>query len=308
VTTEMITPAIDALSDHPVLLWFASRDDLQRLAPRTRKRLRNVVEAFQKRDEVGDYHVLSLTSLGRRRTRDGGTEPNRPSRKDRHAYIQGPLLDALSGQSIIVLGVHQGGDGSKTGRYTPRFLHITGPVEDALPRLAQTLGGNTYRIDIFLSLDGDQRTQAVAVSAAEQALDEAHAKKTSQTFSASPERKKAVEMHAMDAARAYFEARGYAMKNTSANRPYDFLGDKNGEHLFIEVKGTSSNGEKVFLTRNEVAHARKHPSALFVLANIDVTWSQGKPMPSGGVHRVSHPWHVDDGVLTPMTFEHRPPD
>ena len=44
-------------------------------------------------------------------------------------------------------------------------------------------------------------------------------------------------------------------------------------HLHVEVKGTTSRGDKVLLTRNEVSHARGTDAglALFVLAGV-VLW------------------------------------
>lgn len=149
--TELISPSFGFVEDHRVLLWIAARRELASLKPLTQRRLGNVVRAFEERIGAPDYAVLSLSSLGRRRTSDGGTEPNRPTSTDRLAYMRGPLLDVLSGRGVQILAVHQGSDGSKTGKYAPRFLDVAGPVETALPQLADSLGGSTFRIDIFLT-------------------------------------------------------------------------------------------------------------------------------------------------------------
>ncbi len=47
---------------------------------------------------------------------------------------------------------------------------------------------------------------------------------------------------------------GYTVKRRG--KPFDLLCIRDSETLFVEVKGTQSNGEAVFLTRNEVQWAR----------------------------------------------------
>lgn len=53
---------------------------------------------------------------------------------------------------------------------------------------------------------------------------------------------------------------GYSISDTSKNNPYDFLAQKNGEAIKVEVKGTtSSNVDSVTMTHNEsqFAHSRE---------------------------------------------------
>ena len=56
----------------------------------------------------------------------------------------------------------------------------------------------------------------------------------------------------MGVATTFFEDEGYCVKDTSADEPYDLVVTKADELLFVEVKGTSTAGEQVFLTKNWV--------------------------------------------------------
>jgi hypothetical protein len=61
--------------------------------------------------------------------------------------------------------------------------------------------------------------------------------------------------------------------DVSATESYDFECVLRGQETHVEVKGTTSAGERVPLTRNEVAHAREcHPNVvLIVVSRIRVT-------------------------------------
>ena len=50
---------------------------------------------------------------------------------------------------------------------------------------------------------------------------------------------------------------GWSVGDVSLSESYDLRCTRQGEELHVEVKGTTSQGERVLLTRNEVAHARE---------------------------------------------------
>jgi hypothetical protein len=51
--------------------------------------------------------------------------------------------------------------------------------------------------------------------------------------------------------------------------PDDFLCDRNGTDLYVEVRGTQDNGESVSLMPKAVEHARNHAnSVLFVVHSV----------------------------------------
>lgn len=43
---------------------------------------------------------------------------------------------------------------------------------------------------------------------------------------------------------------------------FDLLATRGDERLYVEVKGTSTSGEQVILTKNEVAHARANKAVM----------------------------------------------
>lgn len=74
-------------------------------------------------------------------------------------------------------------------------------------------------------------------------------------------------------------------------------------------RGTTSPGEQVLLTRNEVAHARGTDAelALFVLAELALE-SGEEPIASGGTEFVFYPWELHDSGLRPVGYEYTLPE
>ena len=111
----------------------------------------------------------------------------------------------------------------------------------------------------------------------------------------------------MHVATEYYESRGYKVTDTSANHPYDLVATRGSERLFVEVKGTQSAGESVFVTRNEVDHARRHArdSVLFVVHGIKVEGQGEEVQAHGGEVVVEFPWDPADHDLSPVQYEYR---
>jgi hypothetical protein len=121
-------------------------------------------------------------------------------------------------------------------------------------------------------------------------------------------RRKAIEDHAMRKATQYYTRQGWTVADVSARRSYDLRCTRGRELLHVEVKGTTSPGDAVLLTRNEVEHARgAYPNiALFVVAEVRVAPGD-PPRASGGRVFRHEPWDINQGQLAPLAFEyHRP--
>ena len=75
----------------------------------------------------------------------------------------------------------------------------------------------------------------------------------------------------------------------------------------VEVKGTTSAGVTVLMTKNEVNNARQmHPDvALFITADLEVDRSVDPPTASGGRDVVFDPWDIETSELVPLAFEVR---
>ncbi len=130
-------------------------------------------------------------------------------------------------------------------------------------------------------------------------------KGSGQGFLNNQEVKKKVELHAMKKAAEYFASLGYEIEDVSSQKPYDLRCTRNNnEELRVEVKGTQTEGKRIFLTKNEVAHARDDETnvALFILHSISVFDRNGKPVATRGIQEVQNPWSIDEDSLVAMSY------
>ncbi|MEO1997903.1 MAG: DUF3883 domain-containing protein [Planctomycetaceae bacterium] len=129
-----------------------------------------------------------------------------------------------------------------------------------------------------------------------------------QGFLISPAARRAVELHAQSMAEDHFLSLGFEVTDVSQQCSYDLHCTKQTDEVRVEVKGTTGNGESVFLTRNEVAHAKEHGQrmALVIVRNIQLDVQDGTPVANGGEMNVRYPWNIDEGKLSPMQFEYHP--
>jgi hypothetical protein len=121
--------------------------------------------------------------------------------------------------------------------------------------------------------------------------------------------RKVVELRAMSAAKIHLKKMGFSLRDTSRNRPYDFVAVRGEEKLIIEVKGTTGKLGSVLLTHTEVAaHRDWHPrNALIIVHEIELINRATSPKARGGqIHFVS-PWNVNIGTLEPMAFKYTLP-
>ena len=133
-----------------------------------------------------------------------------------------------------------------------------------------------------------------------------------QGFSSDPRIRRAVELYAMKRARDYFQQKeGFThIQDVSRTSPFDFLGWDGKREVYIEVKGTQTAGSSILLTPNEVEFARRNKSqmALFVVHSMKVRDVDGEVHVEGGEERVSWPWDVENGQLTPVKFAYAFPE
>ncbi|WP_337288754.1 DUF3883 domain-containing protein [Candidatus Methylomirabilis sp.] len=121
-----------------------------------------------------------------------------------------------------------------------------------------------------------------------------------QGFRTNPAIRKAVERYAVRRARRYYEQKGFHV--SEHGRPFDLNCQKGRNCLYVEVKGTQSNGGEVILTPNEVDFAQKNRMELFVMHSVQVTLKGKQHVASGGVVRVIKPWRPQRAQLHPLAF------
>lgn len=125
--------------------------------------------------------------------------------------------------------------------------------------------------------------------------------------------RRAVELHAEDSAVEHFTKQGWTVERVGHLKlGYDLeCRDSLGQSLHVEVKGTQSSAEEVFLTRNEVFHlsadaACPSQHALYVLSEIMLS-STGEIDRKSGRRTRLLPWTIDTSLLTPTAYAYRVP-
>jgi ribosomal protein L37AE/L43A len=128
-----------------------------------------------------------------------------------------------------------------------------------------------------------------------------------QGFGLSQAERKAVELRAMQVARALYEGTGWEVIDKSSSQPFDLLATKGSQERFIEVKGTTGEGLSVILTHGEVRHIRGNPksSALMIVSDIVLEKQNGKWRVQGGtVTKHEDPWKPKDECLSPTQYRY----
>lgn len=121
------------------------------------------------------------------------------------------------------------------------------------------------------------------------------------------ERRHAVELYAMEKAKGYYKAQGFTCH--SRGKPFDLLCTKGSSVLHVEVKGTTTSGATVCLTRNEVLDARddRWGSHLFIWANIRLHKDSLGWQAAGGTGRLLENWSPHDDDLVPTEYAYSVP-
>ncbi|MEV0678197.1 DUF3578 domain-containing protein [Actinosynnema sp. NPDC050436] len=120
--------------------------------------------------------------------------------------------------------------------------------------------------------------------------------------------KSAVEQRAVAVAAGHLRELGYRVRDVGARESYDLDATRGEEHLFVEVKGTTSRwgpDSEVILTRNEVElHEREYPNTMLAVVSSIALERGPTPSASGGTLHVVHPWRVVRENLTPLTYRY----
>lgn len=128
-----------------------------------------------------------------------------------------------------------------------------------------------------------------------------------QGFRLSSVEREVIEQHSVRLATEYFEGDGWSVTDVGATESFDLLLEREGEVRRVEVKGTTSLGRQVVLTRSEVEEQRKYypDNALIVVHSIKLDRSEHVPVASGGQLECTSPWTIGDEDLTPISYVYR---
>ena len=116
--------------------------------------------------------------------------------------------------------------------------------------------------------------------------------------------RQAVEQYAMTRARKHFEDLGYSVR--TVGKPYDLLCERGGGVVYVEVKGTQSDGTEVLLTPNEVLFANSHRNemALFLVHSITASRTDLGVTAAGGVVHIDTDWRIDLSRLSALGYSY----
>jgi hypothetical protein len=173
-------------------------------------------------------------------------------------------------------------------------------------RLLVEPAGDPFPIDLEGYLSGGKTTPAEIEDALNASAVAAGKRPRRQGFMQSASVRRAVERRAMDVAEFELTARGYTdFEDVSLTESFDFRCKRDGHEVHVEVKGTTSDGERVLLTRNEVAHAREwYPDVVLVVVHgVAVNETTGKLTATGGTPKVFERWELLDSALEPVSYE-----
>jgi hypothetical protein len=127
-----------------------------------------------------------------------------------------------------------------------------------------------------------------------------------QGFIQDVKQKLAIEQHAVEITSDFLTKQGFDVDNVGATQSFDLDARRGPERLQVEVKGTTSPGAQVILTRREVeVHKAAYPNnALAIVHSIELGMAADEPTAQGGVLVWRSPWLVEDGSLKPISFEY----
>ncbi|WP_245833440.1 MrcB family domain-containing protein [Nocardiopsis flavescens] len=191
---------------------------------------------------------------------------------DRHTMPNDTVLvQDLLFMTRLLSEIHQGEDTSPyiPGEVPPEVLDATEAAAETAGRRTRDFKGQGFRLD-------------------------------------APDRR-ALELHSVGMATAYFEDRGWIVEDVGAEESYDLLLKRGDERLHVEVKGTVSEGGQVILTRAEVEKQRQFvpANALVIVHSIRLDRSVSPPMASGGVLHCTSPWEIAEEDLTVVSYIYR---
>lgn len=176
-------------------------------------------------------------------------------------------------------------------------------VRDFIEISTSEEGSNSYRI----TQDGLNYLNKCGYSIGSELLESIEVadkvRVVSQGIKISSEERKEIEAHSMKEANQYFLRDGWEVKDVSDHQPYDLHCARGFEILYVEVKGTQTEGEKIILTPNEVDWAQQHPEdmALYLLYSIEI--DEGKA--TNGEEKVIIPWKISEKDLRPSQYIYR---
>jgi hypothetical protein len=125
-----------------------------------------------------------------------------------------------------------------------------------------------------------------------------------QGFGLTKEQQGAVEKRALAVAMDHYRSKGWPVRYVGDSQTWDLEVTRPGEKLIVEVKGTTSAGERVILTGAQVIKYReRYPmTALIVVHGIALDREAERPNAAGGRLSEICPWEIEQGHLQAVSW------
>ncbi len=209
--------------------------------------------------------------------------------------------------------------------YGPGNVVAIAYERDSIPRQDVLLGDLLFMVGLLRTLyeaerlapyiPGDpapevlEAEQSAARTAGRRTPNGTQPRRSGQGFVLTACERKAIESHSVRMATEHFKAQGWAVKDVGAKESFDLLLSRGDERCRVEVKGTTSAGAEVILTRAEVEKQRAYypHNALVVVHSIELDRTGDEPRASGGVLHCTSPWDLHDEDLTVISYAYRTP-
>jgi hypothetical protein len=184
------------------------------------------------------------------------------------------------------------------------------PTEEQIIEDVLTISGLLGRTYSILALRGQRGDIAPEIQEALDMANESAGKKTSrssgQGFRLTQPQKRAIELRAIALATEFLFGQGWeSVEDVGDRESFDLECRRSEDVLYVEVKGTTSLGQSVVLTRNEVAlHKEVHPSnALIIVSEIDL--DRETSTATGGKLNFISPWVIADEDLQVVSYTYQ---
>lgn len=177
-------------------------------------------------------------------------------------------------------------------------------IEDL--RFMTELLGEVYRYDQKVGMPGEPPPEVDdGILAAERSS--GRRTRSGQGFRLDAAERQVIERRAEVVAMSHYRHDGWDVEDVSREPvSYDLRLTRADEHRHVEVKGTTSAGHQVMLTRSEVERQKEfHPlNALVIVRNIDLV--PGDPPAAHGGELVEiTPWDIQDDALDVVSYVYR---
>jgi MrcB-like, N-terminal domain/Domain of unknown function (DUF3883) len=179
-------------------------------------------------------------------------------------------------------------------------------LTDADLRFMLGLLGAVYEAS---ELGAPGETPPEVVDAEEEAVERSSPLRAHLPFRLSHAERVAIERRAVDVAADALEADGWSVHDVGSVKPHDLEARRGDAELWVEVKGTTSAGDEVILTRGEVLdYGGKYPDTMLaIVTSIALDRSADPPVASGGTLRTIRPWRIDPEDLTAVSYRYSVP-